>query len=41
MCKNRFGVLDDLYKDLVAEGIDDVKMIGIKGINILKIVMFV
>ena len=28
MCKNRFGVLDDLYNDLVAEGIDDVKIIG-------------
>ena len=28
MCRHRFGVLDDLYNELVSEGIDDVKMMG-------------
>ena len=41
MCKNRFGVLDDLYKDLLAEGIDDVKMISINGYQYNEVVMFV
>ena len=31
MCRHRFGVLDDLYNELVSEGIDDVKMMGING----------
>ena len=31
MCRHRFGVLDDLYNELVSEGIDDVKIIGING----------
>ena len=30
-CKARFGVLNDLYNELVSEGIDDVKMMGING----------
>ena len=31
MCRHRFGVLNDLYNDLVSEGIDDVKIMGING----------
>jgi hypothetical protein len=31
MCRNRFGVLNDLYNELVNEGINDVKIIGING----------
>tara|TARA_Y100001960_G_scaffold266972_1_gene290968 strand:- start:2347 stop:2730 length:384 start_codon:yes stop_codon:yes gene_type:complete len=31
MCRHRFGVLDDLYNELVSEGIDDVKFVGING----------
>ena len=36
MCKNRFGILDDLYNELVSEGIDDVKMIGINGYQYIE-----
>ena len=36
MCKNRFGILDDLYNELIAEGIDDVKMIGINGYQYIE-----
>ena len=31
MCKARFGILNDLYNDLVNDGIDDVEIIGING----------
>jgi len=31
MCRNRFGVLNNLYNELVSEGINDVKIIGING----------
>ena len=31
MCRHRFGVLDDLYIELLAEGITDVKIMGING----------
>ena len=31
MCQARFGVINDLYDDLVDSGITDVKMIGING----------
>ena len=31
MCRHRFGVLDDLYNELVSEGITDVKFMGING----------
>ena len=31
MCRHRFGVLNDLYEDILSEGIDDVKFMGING----------
>ena len=31
MWRNRFGVLNDLYNELVSEGIEDVKIMGING----------
>ena len=31
MCRARFGILNDLYDELVSEGITDVKMMGING----------
>ena len=31
MCRNRFGVLNDLYNELINEGINDVKIMGING----------
>ena len=31
MCRHRFGVLNDLYLELQAEGISDVKIMGING----------
>ena len=31
MCRNRFGVLNDLYNELVSEGINDVQIMGING----------
>ncbi len=31
MCKHRFGVLNDLHNELIAEGITDIKMMGING----------
>ena len=31
MCRHRFGVLDDLYNELVSDGITDVKFMGING----------
>ena len=31
MCRSRFGILNDLYNELVSEGINDVKIIGING----------
>ena len=33
MCRARFGVLNDLYLELLNEGIDDVKFMGINGFN--------
>ena len=31
MCRSRFGILNDLYNELVSEGINDVKIIGVNG----------
>ena len=31
MCRSRFGILNDLYNELISEGIDDVKIMGING----------
>ena len=31
MCRNRFGILDDLYNEFLSEGINDVKFVGING----------
>ena len=31
MCRHRFGVLNQLYEELLAEGINDVKFMGING----------
>ncbi len=31
MCRSRFGILNDLYNELVNEGINDVKIMGING----------
>ena len=31
MCRHRFGVLNDLYQELLDEGINDVKFMGING----------
>jgi hypothetical protein len=31
MCRHRFGVLNDLYEDILSEGINDVKFMGING----------
>jgi len=36
MCRNRFGVLDDLYLQLQSEGIDDVEIIGINGFQYIN-----
>tara|TARA_B100001540_G_C15698748_1_gene592792 strand:- start:213 stop:635 length:423 start_codon:yes stop_codon:yes gene_type:complete len=33
MCRARFGVLNDLYQELLDEGITDVKFMGINGYN--------
>ena len=31
MCRARFGILNDLYQELLSEGITDVKFMGING----------
>ena len=31
MCRHRFGVLNQLYEELLSEGINDVKFMGING----------
>ena len=31
MCRHRFGVLNDLYEEILSEGITDVKFMGING----------
>ena len=31
MCRSRFGILNDLYNELVSEGINDVKIMGVNG----------
>jgi len=31
MCQSRFGILNDLYNELVSEGINDVKIMGVNG----------
>ena len=36
MCRARFGVLNDLYLELLNEGIDDVKFMGINGFNYIN-----
>tara|TARA_Y100001970_G_C14191323_1_gene835557 strand:- start:32 stop:454 length:423 start_codon:yes stop_codon:yes gene_type:complete len=33
MCRARFGVLNDLYQELLNEGVNDVKFMGINGFN--------
>ena len=35
-CRHRFGVLDDLYNELVSEGITDVKMMGVNGFQYIN-----
>ena len=35
MCRHRFGVLNDLYLELQAEGINDVSIMGINGYQYL------
>tara|TARA_Y100001970_G_scaffold88304_1_gene111484 strand:+ start:118 stop:540 length:423 start_codon:yes stop_codon:yes gene_type:complete len=36
MCRARFGVLNDLYQELLSEGINDVKFMGINGFNYIN-----
>ena len=36
MCRHRFGVLNDLYQELLSEGINDVKFVGINGYNYIN-----
>ncbi len=36
MCRARFGVLNDLYLELLNEGINDVKFMGINGFNYIN-----
>mgnify|MGYP001422298547 FL=1 len=36
MCRSRFGILNDLYDELVSEGINDVKIIGINGFQYIE-----
>ena len=36
MCKARFGILNDLYNDLLNDGITDVKMMGINGYQYIE-----
>ena len=36
MCRHRFGVLNDLYEELLAEGINDVKFMGINGYDYIN-----
>jgi len=31
MCRSRFGILNNLYNELISEGINDVEIIGING----------
>ena len=38
MCRNRFGVLDDLYLQLQSEGIDDVEKFEVPKDNKNKLV---
>lgn len=33
ICQRRFGVLNDLYNQLIAEGVYDVKIMGVNGIE--------
>ena len=33
MCRARFGVLNDLYQELLDEGINDVKFMGVNGFD--------
>ena len=36
MCRARFGVLNNLYEELINEGINDVKFMGINGYNYIE-----
>ena len=36
MCRHRFGVLNDLHNELVAEGITDIHMIGMNGFQYIN-----
>ena len=36
MCRSRFGILNNLYNELVSEGINDVKIIGINGFQYIE-----
>ena len=36
MCRHRFGVLNDLHNDLLLEGINDIKFLGMNGFQFLN-----
>ena len=36
MCRSRFGILNNLYNDLILEGINDVEIIGINGFQYIN-----
>jgi len=36
LCKHRFGVINDLYNDLLSDGITDVKMMGVNGYQYIE-----
>ena len=36
MCRARFGVLNDLYQELLDEGINDVKFMGVNGFDYIN-----
>tara|TARA_B100002052_G_C15865211_1_gene592003 strand:- start:607 stop:984 length:378 start_codon:yes stop_codon:yes gene_type:complete len=36
MCRSRFGILNNLYNELISEGINDVEIIGINGFQYIN-----
>ena len=36
MCRSRFGILNNLYNELITEGINDVEIIGINGFQYIN-----
>ena len=36
MCKHRFGVLNDLYEEILSEGVNDVKFMGVNGFQYIN-----